>query len=368
MVGSTRTWVRRGALALGAVAIVALAWLGFRCVPRGTHVSPHAYARIEHARNVLWCATAQLAWDRAAEAAGTKGLPVQHPADPEDVAAMNRDPFPVDALDPKTFVALGGLAEDGICEKFEKALVATFGEVPDGVRLPAMSPSSSQGKPGAAFAYLLKVMRFEREFEQDREGISFRVGPLPWIGRRTVKAFGAGRKGNMGNEVRLHWQDDSEDPGEFILELRPESNDRILLARVDAQETLWDTWRSVAARLDGEGQEMPPFDRLAIPIVDVGKREASFSSLCGPFVDGQGQDGSLDAFEQWTKFRLDEKGARLESFASIRMTMAQGGGSPPPLPEYVFDRPFLLALMERGATRPYFLLWVANADLLVPAD
>ncbi len=27
----------------------------------------------------------------------------------------------------------------------------------------------------------------------------------------------------------------------------------------------------------------------------------------------------------------------------------------------------LLALIEKGATRPYFLLWIANADLLVKA-
>jgi hypothetical protein len=31
---------------------------------------------------------------------------------------------------------------------------------------------------------------------------------------------------------------------------------------------------------------------------------------------------------------------------------------------YVFDRPFLIYLKKRGATRPYFAMWVDNAELL----
>jgi hypothetical protein len=34
----------------------------------------------------------------------------------------------------------------------------------------------------------------------------------------------------------------------------------------------------------------------------------------------------------------------------------------------VFDKPFLILLKRREAKRPYFALWVGNAELLVPTQ
>ena len=37
-----------------------------------------------------------------------------------------------------------------------------------------------------------------------------------------------------------------------------------------------------------------------------------------------------------------------------------------PIPRRIhFDRPFLLALVRRGASRPYFVGWLGNDDLFV---
>ncbi len=355
-----RRWLRRVTLVLLAVAAAVLGRLGWRCVPRGTVVTPTADAKIQHARNALWCATAQLSWDRLAEAVGTKGLPVEEPADTTAVEAMNREPFPAGALDPKTFVAMGGLVREGVRERFERALVDRFGRVPEPVKVGDLGPEGA-----AAFSYLLKEMRFATAFADDLAPLPFHVGPLPWVGTARVRSFG-GRSGDDAlDQVRLQWEDDAGDPGEFILELRPETNDRILLARVEPEDTLWATWHSVAEHLGGEGRPLPPGARLAVPVIDVGERDASFDSLRGPLVAGDGTRLSLVRFEQWTKFRLDRMGARLESFT---LADARGETRFPPHPDYLLDRPFLLALVERGATRPYFLLWVANADVLERAD
>jgi hypothetical protein len=56
---------------------------------------------------------------------------------------------------------------------------------------------------------------------------------------------------------------------------------------------------------------------------------------------------------------LTERGAVLESSATI-LAAPSGGG----MPRYIFDRPFLLALIEEGADQPYFLVWIANDELL----
>jgi len=31
---------------------------------------------------------------------------------------------------------------------------------------------------------------------------------------------------------------------------------------------------------------------------------------------------------------------------------------------FVFDKPFLIVMKKRGAERPFFVMWVANAELL----
>ena len=36
------------------------------------------------------------------------------------------------------------------------------------------------------------------------------------------------------------------------------------------------------------------------------------------------------------------------------------------LKNLVFDKPFLVMIQRTGASQPYFALWVANAELLVP--
>jgi hypothetical protein len=31
---------------------------------------------------------------------------------------------------------------------------------------------------------------------------------------------------------------------------------------------------------------------------------------------------------------------------------------------YLYDRPFLLVMQKRGSSRPFFVMWVENAELL----
>jgi hypothetical protein len=77
------------------------------------------------------------------------------------------------------------------------------------------------------------------------------------------------------------------------------------------------------------------------------------------------------AAKQYIKFQLDESGARLESLAEGKFFALddEDQDRPPERPrQFIFDRPFLLALQQRNAEFPYFVLWIANAELLIPAE
>ena len=56
--------------------------------------------------------------------------------------------------------------------------------------------------------------------------------------------------------------------------------------------------------------------------------------------------------------KTDETGAELESKAIFVSAL--------PPRKFIFDKPFLLMLIRQDASMPYFVLWVNNADVLVP--
>ena len=60
---------------------------------------------------------------------------------------------------------------------------------------------------------------------------------------------------------------------------------------------------------------------------------------------------------QTIEFRLDRSGAMLESEALVAIAAIPRN--------FVFNRPFLISMKKRDADRPFFVMWVDNAELLV---
>jgi hypothetical protein len=60
-------------------------------------------------------------------------------------------------------------------------------------------------------------------------------------------------------------------------------------------------------------------------------------------------------------FKLDEKGAVLKSKAYIEIAAA---AAPKQRKHLIFDKPFFIYLNKKGSERPYFAIWVGNAELL----
>jgi hypothetical protein len=59
---------------------------------------------------------------------------------------------------------------------------------------------------------------------------------------------------------------------------------------------------------------------------------------------------------QTIQFRLDRGGAELASESKVEVK--------PGASLFHFDRPFLLIMKKRGGKRPFFVMWVDNAELL----
>jgi hypothetical protein len=306
-------------------------------------------APIADGKNVLWCAAFQLAWDAyRRDVLGGAPLSLEPPARADAVAALNAAPFPPGDLDPGAFVAMAGRGPESF-ERFRAAAKARFGDAASNlVEDPAVGPGLA-----AAFAFLHKDLPFEHRFAD--------YGTLRFAGGRAVRAFGTrsdpahpNRRAILG-QVRLHASDATPGthgrPDQFILELAVRGGrDRLLLARVDPAPTLRETWDMVRQRAAGTGEAVGEDIALAIPKLDFDVAHR-FAELQVP--------GQFECYQR-TRLRLDETGARLDAYAYAAKRKSPADA------EFLFDRPFLVALLQKGASRPYLLLWIGNDELLMP--
>ena len=66
----------------------------------------------------------------------------------------------------------------------------------------------------------------------------------------------------------------------------------------------------------------------------------------------------IDISRQDVMFKLDRRGAEVRSESGVYEASEST--------YFVFDRPFLVVMKKRGAEHPYFVMWVDNAELIVP--
>ncbi|MCX5643718.1 MAG: hypothetical protein NTZ17_03390 [Phycisphaerae bacterium] len=145
-----------------------------------------------------------------------------------------------------------------------------------------------------------------------------------------------------------HYRDNDD----FIVELKTQSKlDRLILAKIPPGQTLAETVTTVQSRLQqNEPGSMQQCTDLFVPVIDFDVLRR-YDELLG--------EGSPFAMPlQQIRFKLNERGAVLKSEA-----LAAAGKTKQNL---VFDKPFLVMIQRTDASQPYFALWVANAELLVP--
>ena len=309
---------------------------------RGTVVTAHLECAIAGDKNVLWCATFQIAWN---ELCDLLGGPVQCPATQEMADALNKKAVTLTDVDEASCVAMAGYptgGPDDILNRITAALKDKFG----GPARPELLPSRQSVPRDAwiAYAYLFKQLPFEWAFERMQHwGLTF-------AGRR-VESFGISQlyRGQM-NEVKAASQVliyDYKDDGDFIIELKTRSKaDRLILAKIRPVGTLSATIHAVQQRrASSTPHNMVEMSSLLVPVLDF------------DVVRHYDELSAVDTALQQIRFKLDETGAVLKSEAVSVKARSE---------ELIFDRPFLVMIQKADSQNPYFALWVANAELLVP--
>jgi hypothetical protein len=158
---------------------------------------------------------------------------------------------------------------------------------------------------------------------------------------------------------------DYRNTNDFVIELKTKSvSDKLILAKVAPKETLAETVNGVCRRIESKGQEPAEFNRLVIPKTDFALTRTYEEFLGKTLILKRSAEWNLPVViaEQLVRFRLDERGAMLQSEAAVAVNSAM---SAEPI-DLVFDKPFLILLQRVDAGAPYFALWIDNAELLAP--
>jgi hypothetical protein len=301
-------------------------------------------------KNLVWCLTFQLAWNRLCDLAGG---PIRLTPSSTLSEKLNRREGNGDDLDHSCYVAAAGLSSEGIYEKIREELKAKFG---DKARVPLIDDIPPQ--EWVAFAYLYKQLPFAWNFNRFPRRLSFAGKPVECFGIYQLLSKMDKAEKAMADQVVIL---DHQTNDDFVIELKTRSKtDRLILAKIMPSQTLTATVDAVEKRIrDVRPSSMGQAEDLFIPVIDFDVLK-SYDELNNRAISSNKApiNGSVIAFAlQSIRFRLDETGAVLKSSSMI---------ATPYVPrKFIFDNPFLVLLRKKGAKRPYFAMWVANIELLV---
>ena len=328
-----------------------------------TVIVPTLDTPMPEGKNVIWCASFQLAWNEFKD--DVIGEPVKM-AGAQDIAdRLNTSTITTAVLEPGDYYAKAGFVEDGIMATIERDMAARFPDVPK----PDLQ--INEISVAVAYAYLQVSIEFSQMFYENNDEFLFRGVPVTSFGIRETdkKPDDPARR-----QVFVLYSSEKEgepwsDENEFVLNLSLGTGPyEIILARIEPKGTLAETLAELERKVDSRTSFFYyRLDEQAVLLVPNlhWRIEHHFEEIEGADkpLQNRGHEGCwLGLAWQMIEFKLDRAGATLKSEAKIR---EENGGRPR---RFVFDKPFLILMRKRSLSEkenpPFFVMWVDNPELL----
>ncbi len=317
-------------------------------------------------KNVVWCSSFQLAWNRMKN--DVIGAPVEV-VGAEELAARLNDAKQSDAdVEARSFYAAAGRVEGGIIGKVRKDMAARF----PSHNLPDFNDVVGNPRDILAYSYLTANVPFKYPYRQvggkfaftDSRGVESDVGAFGVWGihsaykkmREQVEILYVHEDSNERNEDRQM--------KEFAIDLCKHSKPyQVVVAVVEPKNTLAQTLEHINRQVaDGKQQELhqemsilKSVDVLLVPEM-FWEIDHRFKELIGKMVANANPAMPIVEARQGIRFKLDRYGAALESEATIAVSAIPR--------HFKFNRPFLVYMKKRDREQPFFVMWVDNAELL----
>ena len=314
--------------------------------------------------NLIWCASFQLAWKEFATALKQK-QPVVESAETL-CGQLNAAPDPRPFLPNANYYAAAGNVADGIVTHIQQEMRQKFPAAP----LPDFGPLTIHDL--VAYGYLEANVAFAIPYFNSKQSVDFTDSTGS---KMPIKTFGIRKEDDyayysLRHQVEVLFGKDHGlrgGSGEFAVDVCKESPEiQIVVASVEPAGTLAGTLLKIdqltqarprnQAELHDYYHDFGPNDTLLIPEMNW-RILHHFAELEGHLLANSSRQGQpMTMAVQGITFRLDRGGASLSSEAKILVL---------PIPtHFEFTKPFLVLLKKRGASHPFFVAWIDNAELL----
>lgn len=247
--------------------------------------------------------------------------------------------------------------------KFPSHSVPDFNDIPDLIDTP---------NGILAYSYLIANVPFKYPYRQVGDDFIF----IDSNGVKTnVAAFGVWGYGRRYKNMReqaeiLFYQQDYNEPDrdmrmkEFVVDLCKESSPyQIVAAVLEPRASLEETFEYINNRIEDFKEDELYEHKRYLGVNDIlmvpemfWEIDHRFEDLLWKVVSNADPPMPIVEARQGIKFRLDQYGAMLESEATFMIAAT---------PRYFrFNRPFFVYMKKRDCERPFFVMWVDNAELL----
>lgn len=318
---------------------------------QATQIVPSIDTPIQPGHSWIWCATFQLAWDQLCEKVNGEAINLEGG---EEVAKrLNISKFDSKHLVSRSYYVNAGRADAGIADAIRRDMAKQFPN--------HQVPPFENGKAAIAYAYLEANLKFTIPYVPDEMQFFDSNGE-----KSKVRAFGFDRD----RRIKGRWPGQQIDVviatekglgfGSFAIDLdKYSSPHQIILASIEPQESLASAWKHVWDAMNNKEnhpREFDDLDEIMVPKMNWGINH-HFSEVENKSINQGGLKGAwISKAYQSIRFGLDERGAELSSEAVIKVEAIRR--------RFHFYRPYLIAMLKRGAAEPYFLMWVDNAELM----
>jgi len=325
-----------------------------------TQIVPTLDTPLEKGKNVIWCASFQLAWKRLQSDVARE--PIRLTSGAAATTRLNEAADPSPDLPPDTYYAAAGPVQSGVIQRIQAEMKSRF----PAAAMPSFPGAAPDGH--VAYAFLQTQSRFSIPYFENRQPLQFSDSG----GKRTpVRSFGIRSEDEyaykkLRQQVKILYcaRDERFQVTGCAIDLcRDSQPDQIVVARVPQGSSLAETLATVETciaqpKSEPHEDELGVNDTLLVP--DMFWRIAHrFGELEGErFLNSAMEGQLLQQALQDIEFRLDRNGAELRTEAKAVCL---------PIPtHFELDGPFLLYMRKRGAAQPFLVVWVDNAELLQP--
>lgn len=307
----------------------------------------HVVSEYSTVQNNLWCVTFQLVWNELSDKL-VKGPVNFVGGNPQIVDELNKKLYTSDILSEKSYYTTFGKVSKKLKRQIEKNIKKKFNEKSDLLDMVNWNVKNSY----LFYSILKKNFTFLVPFDR-LANASFNSS------KEVVKYFGISENSDkkLRDNVTVLFYNS---PDEYAVKLNTNEKENVILFRTDNKSTFVENFDYVISNSNED--TFSKKDTLLIPDMDVNKT-ITYNELTGRQIENTNY--VISQALQTIQFKLDNKGGSLKSEAIITVMKTSLMPEVEEPRHFLFDKPFVLFLIEDGKDKPYYAMNVENTDFLV---